>query len=134
MKKKMIWTALLMLVALILFAPACWAKSKGFCYIVGYSYAKKKAFFSPIIVQKVNSKSYSEEEFVTDVELIQELESQFQGYLASMVDLDADRYTVSARGAYKSNTIADKKYKDEIDVYETKGFTVKIIKEFVFSD
>ena len=134
MKKNLIRTALYILAALLLFAPASWAKSKGFCYIVGYSFAEKKAFFTPIIIQKVKSKSYSDEEFVTDVELIQKLESQFQSYLSGLVSLDVKRYTISARGAYKSSAIATQKHKDEMGLYEARGYTVKLVKDFRFVD
>ena len=134
MKKKLIRNVLFILTGLLLFAPSCWAKSKGYCYIVGYSFTEKKAFFSPILVLKVNSKSYSDEEFVTDVGLIQNMEFQFQSHLSGLVSLDAGRYTVSARGAYKSNAIANGKLKDEMDLYETKGFAVKVVKDFKFSD
>jgi len=134
MKKVLMRNTLLILAALLVFAPASWAKSKGFCYIVGYSFAKKKAFFSSILIQKVNSKSYSDEEYVTDVELIQELESQFKTHLASLVSLGLDSYTISARGAYKSDAIADAKFKDEMHLYETKGYSVTILRDFKFSD
>jgi hypothetical protein len=134
MKKSLTWSTLFILAAMLTFAPSCWAKSTGYCYIVGYSFAKKKAFFSPILIQKVNSKSYSDEEFVTDVELIQKMESQFQSHLSRQVSLDAGKYTVLTRGAYKSNAIAKNKYKDEMSLYETKGFVVTIVKDFRFSD
>lgn len=134
MRRNLTRNALFILAALLLFAPASWAKSKGYCYIVGYSFAAKKAFFSSIIIQKVNSKSYSDEEFVTDVELLQKLESQFQSFLSSLVSLKADQYTISARGAFKSDAIANNKYKNEISLYETKGYTVKVVKEFKFED
>ena len=123
---------LLILAALLLPAAPVWAKSKGYCYIVGYSYVKKAAYFSPIIVQKVTSKSYSDEEYVTDVELIQQLETQFYNHLSRTVRLDADRYTISARGAYKSDAIAGKKMQEEKDQYEAKGYTVKDVTDFHF--
>ena len=134
MKRKLVRNALFILTALLVFAPACWAKANGYCYVVGYSFSDKRAFFSPIIIQKVNSKSYSDEEFVTDVELTQKLESQFQSRLSRIRSVKVDQYTISARGAFKSNTIADGKLKAEIERYETKGFTVKIVTDFVFSD
>ena len=134
MNRYLIRTALFILAALLLSAPASWATSKGYCYIIGYSFAEKKAFFSPIILQQVNSKSYSKEEFVTDMELIQKLETQFQSQLSSLVSLDAGRYTISARGAYKSAAIANHKFKDEISLYETRGFDVKVVKDFKFED
>jgi hypothetical protein len=134
MKKKLIRTVLFILTGLFVITPSCWAKSKGYCYIIGYSFTAKKAFFSPLLVLKVNSKSYSDEEFVTDVELIQKMESQFQSHLSGLVSLDAGRYTVSVRGAYKSDAIANGKYKDEMGLYETKGFAVKVVKDFKYSD
>ena len=134
MKKILIRNTLLILTALLFLAPPSWAKSNGFCYVVSYSFANKKAYFSPIFVQKVNSKSYSDEEFVTDVELIQKIESQFKSFISSLVNLDPSKYTISARGAYKSNPIAIAKYKDEKHLYETKGYSVVILKDFKFVD
>lgn len=134
MKKNLICWVSLVLVALFLFAPSCWAKENGYCYVIGYSILEQKAFFSPVFVQKVKSKSYSEEEYVTDMDLIRSMESQFQKRLAVLVNLDKGQYTVSARGAYKSNSIANKKYKDELERYKTKGYAIKLVNDFKFSD
>lgn len=134
MKKSLIRNAALILAALFLLAPSCWASSKGYCYIVGYSLTEKKAFFSPVFMQKVKSKSYSDEEFVTDMSLIREMETQFQNRLARLVNLSSGRYTVSARGAYKSNAIATSKYNTELELYRTKGYTLKFVNDFKFSD
>ena len=117
-----------------MFAPSCWAKEKGYCYVIGYSIIEQKAFFSPVLVQKVKSKSYSEEEYVTDMDLIRSMESQFQKRLATLVNLDKGQYTVSARGAYKSNAIANNKYKDELERYKTKGYAIKFVNDFKFSN
>ena len=134
MKKNLVRNTLFILAALLLFAPSCWAKSKGYFYIIGYSVVEKKAFLTPILIQNVTSTSYSDEEYVTDVELIQKLESQFHGHLSRLMSLDAGRYTVSARGAYKSEAIANNKSKDEAHLYEARGLAVKTVRDFKFSD
>jgi len=134
MRAAFIKTSILFLAILVLFVQPCWAKAQGFCYIVSYSYVEKTAYFSPIIMQKVDSKSYSNEEYVTDVELIQKLESQFITRLSRNVNLDAGRYTVTARGAYKTNAIANEKARSEMEQYKTKGYSVKVVRDFVFSD
>ena len=125
---------LFILTAMLLFASPCWSKSKGYFFIVGYSFIEKAAYFSPIIVQNVGSKSYSAEEYVTEVELIQKLESQFYNHLSRSVNLDAGRFTISTRGAYKSDAIAYDKLNGEIETYEAKGFAINKVKDFAFSD
>ena len=134
MRSVILKTILFISAALLFLATPGWAKSKGYCYIVCYSYVERTAFFSPIIVAKVPSKSYSDEEYVTDVELIQQLETQFQNNLAGKVNLDAGRYTISARGAYKSEAIARAKLQEERSQYEAKGYKVKIVSDFAFVD
>jgi hypothetical protein len=134
MKVKSLGIILLFLATLLMLATPGWARTKGYCYVIGYSLAKKTAYFSPIIPQEVDSTSYSAEEYVTDVEVIQKLESQFQKYLAQTVNLDADGYTVSARGAFKSNAIADKRLKDEMGIYKHREFKITIAKDFKLSD
>jgi len=134
MRAKTVRFTLILLLALLVSAPHCWAKSKGYLYVVGYSIAKKKVFFSSVIVQKVRDVSYSDEEYVTEVELIQKLESQFQDYMASAAYVTPSEYTVSARGAYKSKEIADKRLKVERDRYTSKGYAVSLLRSFVFSD
>jgi hypothetical protein len=134
MKTKTIWAALFIFTAMLLIATSSWAKEDGYCYIVGYSYKEKTAYFSPIIVQKVNDTSYNDEQYVSDVELIQKLESQFQSYLSRSVDLNAGQYTISSRGAYKSNIIANGKLKKETDQYKNMGFTIKMAENFVFKN
>jgi hypothetical protein len=119
---------------LVLFAQPVWAKAKGFCYVIGYSYLEKTAFFSPVIVQKVDSTSYNSEEYVSDVELVRSLESQFSSRLSQIVHLDTGRYTVSARGIYKSNAIAGEKLNTEMNDYKARGFAVKSIQDFVLTN
>lgn len=134
MNKNLVRWIVLVLAALFLYAPTCWAKEKGYCYVVGYSILEQKAFFTPVFVQNVKSKSYSDEEYVTDMDLIRGMESQFQSRLAQLVNLDSGQYTISARGAYKSSTIANSKYKDELERYKTKGYAIKFVNDFKFSD
>jgi hypothetical protein len=134
MKTQFSKTALLILIALLFAAPPCWAKANGYCYVVGYSYKLKKAFFSPVFMQKVRDISYSDEEYTTEVELIQKIESQFQSYLSIGQQVNSDDYTITARGAYKNQNIAIKRLTTERDNYKKKGFKATVLKGFKIQD
>ncbi len=123
--------ALIILCALFLHASPVWAKAKGYCFVVGYSYKLKKAFFTPVIMQMVRDVSYSDEEYTTDVVLIQKMESQFQSYLSRTQRVDANRFTITARGAFKSESIAMKRLVTERDNYKKKGFKTAVLKNFI---
>jgi hypothetical protein len=133
MKPTLRFTLLLSLVFLI-GAPPCWAKAKGYLYVVGYSFAKKKVYFSHVIMQKVRNKSYSEEEYVTEVELVQKMESQFQKHLSSTVGVNLQEYTVSARGAFKNQALAEERLKKERDRFLNKGYMATVLTGFVYND
>ncbi len=134
MKKRFCTAACLIFCALLFTASPCWAKAKGYCYVVGYSYQLKQAYFSPIFALDVRDVSYSNEEYTTDVELIQKMESRFQNYLARNQNLDIAKYTISARGAYKNETIGIKRLMTEREDYKRKGFQAKVLKDFKFTD
>ena len=122
-------------VAVLLFlAQPVWAKTKKFCYIIGYSYLQKIVYFSPVIMQKVDGTSYSNEEYVTGVALTRRLESQFSKHLSRTAHLDAARYTVAARGVYKSDAIAGEKLNTEMNEYKARGYTIKTVPDFVVAN
>lgn len=132
--KKIAGFSLLLFLAVLICAPTCWAKSKGYLYVVGYSFIEKKAYISNVIMQKVRNVSYDEEEYVTEVKLLQKIEAQFQKYLASDMRLNTSQYTVAVRGAYKSEAIAQEKIEAEIRQYVKRGYTATVLKNFVYAD
>ena len=134
MNKKFFKTVLLILSAFLFAAPPCWAKAKGYCYVVAYSYKIKKVFFSPVFMEKVRDASYSDEEYCTDVDLIQKMESQFQSHLSANRKVDVSRYTITARGAYKNEGVALKRFMTEREDYTKKGFKASVLKGFVYKN
>lgn len=108
----------------------CWAEAEGYCYVVGYSYKLKQAFFSTVFMQMVRDVSYSDEEYTTDVELIQRMETQFQRHMVTRQNVDASQYTITARGAFKNETIGLKRLMTERSNYKKKGFKTTVLKTF----
>lgn len=134
MMKQMIRFALLLSMALLIAAPPCWAKAKGYLYVISYSFAQKKVFLSKVITQNVRDVSYSDEEYVTEVELIQKMESQFLQHLVSVAGVNPSEFTTAARGAYKSKAIADMRFKEERERYLKSGYSAKVLSDFEYSD
>lgn len=112
--------------------PPCFAKAKGYCYVVAYSYRQKVVIFTPVFTEEVNDKSYNEEEFIVDVELIQKMESSFENHVRGAMKVDADDLTVSARMAYKSLEIAKKRLDAEKQEYISKAWEIKEASNFSF--
>ncbi len=131
MKKTCLKLMVVMVLAVVLSAPSCWAKEKGYCYIVGYSMQEKTAYITPVFVANVSGATYSEEEFVADVVLIRKMEDQFQNYLAGQAINTAD-FVVSARVAYRSQAIADKRLADEKSDFTGRGYSIKAANKFRF--
>lgn len=134
MKTKAFRLSFLLFLALLISAPPCWAKAKGYLYVVGYSFSQKKVFYSSVVMQKVQNVSFSEQEYQTGVELIRALESQFQKYLVSTVWINPQEYTISTRGAYKKKEFAEKAIEDEKVVYLNKGYQASVLNSFVYED
>ena len=105
-------------------APACWAKEKGYCYIVSYSLRDKIVFFSPVFTATVSGAIYSDEEYVADVELIRDIEDQFQRY-QDRIGLNSADFATEARVGYRSQAVADERLDTEKKRYEGRGFTIK---------
>lgn len=132
MKTKMLWIVWIM--AAFLSADSSWAAEKGYGYVVAYSYQKKVVYNTPIFVQKVRGESYSAEEFCSDVAVIQKMESAFQKFLQQSLGLNSTEYTISARSAYKSEAIAQKRLDNELKDFAAKGMEVKAVNGFRFND
>lgn len=126
-----------LLVAFVLVAlfsvPSCWAQEKGYCYVVSYSMRQKVVFFTPVFTAMVSGAIYSDEEFVADVELIRDIEEQFQQYL-TRVGVNITDYSTEARVAYRSQTIADQRRADEKSDFKGRGYRIKKSGSFNYTD
>ena len=134
MMKQTLRLSLLLLMTFLIAAPPCWAKAKGYLYVISYSFTQKNIFLSTIIIQKVRDVSYSEEEYVTEVDLIQKMEAQFQQHLSNAAGVNTSEYTIAVRGAYKSKAIAEIRMKEERERYLKKGYSAKVLTGFTYSD
>lgn len=134
MKTKAFRLSLLFIFVFLISAQPCWAKAKGYLYVVGYSFSQKKVFFSSVIMQKVRNVSYDEQEYVTGIKLIREMESQFQKYLVSTVWINPEEYTIATRGAYKKKEIAEKAIENDKGIYLNKGYQASVLNSFVYED
>lgn len=132
MKSKIIYSIIVVLTGLFLYAPMCWAKDKAYNYIVAYSYKTKIVYHTSVFPVKVDGVSYNDEEFVADTEMILGLESAFQEFITDELRLNSMDYTVSARAGYKTDEIAKRKLEREISDFRFKGFKVEEVNKFKF--
>jgi hypothetical protein len=133
MKKTCLRLPVIIMLAIMFSAPSCWAKEKGYCYIVSYSLGEKRVYITPVFVARVSGATYSDEEFVADVELIREMETQFNRFLARKEATRAD-WVTSARVAYRSQAIAEKYRTNEKNDFDSRGYTFKEIGGFQFKN
>ena len=133
MKKTCLKLILVVVLAVVFSAPSCWAKENGYCYIVSYSMQDKTAYITPVFVAKVSGATYSDEEFVADVVLIRKMENQFQNHLAGQ-GLNTADFVISARVAYRSRAIADKRLADEKSDFTGRGYAIQDADQFKFKD
>jgi len=125
---------LVVFVLVVLFsAPACWATKKGYCYIVSYSMRDKIVFLTPVFTATVSGAVYSDEEFVADVELIRDIENQFQQHLTK-VGLNSMDFITEARVAFRSPEIAEQRLAKEKNSFEDRGYTIKKTGSFRYTD
>jgi hypothetical protein len=129
---RLLRTLLLMVILFTICVPSCFAKATGYCYVVAYSYSQKIFVFTPVLTKEVNDKSYNEEEFIVDVELIQKMESSFENHVRGTLNIDAPDLTVSARMAYKSLEIAKTRLDTEKQEYIRKAWEIKEASGFNF--
>jgi len=132
MKTRSVLNLLAILALTLIFSvPSCWAKEKGYCYIVGYSLRDKTVQMTPVIVANVSGDVNNAEEFVADVDVIFNMESQFQSYL-DKAGLLSDDTTVEARVAYRTRAIAKKRRTDEKNDFSRRDFNVKTANKFKY--
>ena len=122
-----------LLLVIMFSAPPCWAKEKGYCYVVSYSLRDKVVFFSPVFTAVVSGDVYSDEEFVADVELIRSIEGQFTDY-QERIGLNTADYITEARVGYRSQAVADQRMETEKKRYEGRGFTIKKTGTFAYRE
>lgn len=132
MRRNLLRALWFMVILFTISVPPCFAKAKGYCYVVAYSYGHKIVVFTPVFTKKVNDKSYNEEEFIVDVELIQKMESSFENHVRDAMNINADDLTVSARMAYKSLEIAKKRLEAEKQEYIRKAWEIKEASDYSF--
>jgi hypothetical protein len=119
---------------ILLFAvPSCWAAEKGYCFVVSSSMREKVVFFTSVFSARVSGAIYSQEEFVADVELIRDIENQFQQYLKKR-GLNTMDYLTEARVGYRSQAIAENRLATEKSEFEGRGYTIKKTGGFTYAD
>jgi hypothetical protein len=133
MKKTGLKLILVVVLVVVFSAPSCWAKEKGYCYIVSYSMQDKTAYITPVFVANVSGATYSDEEFVADVVLIRKMENQFQNYLVRQ-GINTVNLVISARVAYRSQAIADKRLADERGDFTSRGYAIHDTDKFNFKN
>ena len=114
-------------------APLSWAKETAFGYIIAYSYRDKSVYHTPIISQKVKGKSFSDEEYVSNTALIQDMERSFEDYLRTNLKVKSRDLTVSARPTYKTEEIAKDKSDKEVGNFRFKGFKITFVPDYEYS-
>ena len=133
MKSNCLKLLVAVVVVVVFSATSCWAKDKGYCYVVSYSMRDKIVFFTPVFTATVSGAVYSEEEFVADVELIRDMENQFQEHLVK-VGLNSMQYLTEARVAYRSQAIADQRLADEKSSFKGRGYSIKKTGSFQYKN
>ncbi len=133
MKTTCLKAILVCVLVLLLGIPVCWAKEKGHCYVVSYTLREKIVFFTPVFTALVSGAVYSQEEFVADVELIRDIENQFQAYLTN-VGLNSTDYITEARVAYRTAAIAEQRRANEKSSFKSRGYTIKKTGTFRYAD
>ena len=132
MKTQILKIALLIAVAIAFSAPPCFAKVDGYFFVVAYSYKDKAIYCSAIFSQRVRNTSYSDEEYVTEMEILQKIENAFSRHMANVERVDMSKYTLSSRGAFKSPSIALKYLQAEKKEHGKKGLKIKEATTFNF--
>jgi hypothetical protein len=132
MRGKLLKIFLFLVIIFTISVPPCFAKAKGYCYVIAYSYSQKVVVFTPVFMKKVKNVSYSDEEFVADVELIQKMESAFDRHVRDTMNINARDLTVSARAAFKNSEIATRRLNAEKQEYISKAWDIKEASNFKF--
>lgn len=125
MKIKSITLLLVLVVGMMIVAPQGWAKETSYNYIVAYSYKDKMVYHSPIFTQQVKGDSYNEEEYNNDTATILKMEAAFLKHLEQGLKVNGNNFTISARVAYKSESIAKNRLNKELTDFRFKGLDVK---------
>ena len=132
MKTKWFTSALVIIIVLLFSAPPSWAKAQGWCFVIGYSYKLKKAFYTPVFMVKVDDVSYSETEYVAEMELFRNIEAQFQDFLLRSQRVKPTKFTIDPKGAYKSQKFAIASLEKEKKGYTRKKFEMVELTGFRF--
>ena len=112
---------IIIIVSLFIFmTPISIQAAEGFFLAYGYSYNPKKAYFSNVFSTKVKGKSYSDTEYVADVDLMYEIEEKFREALFEIESL----VTVIVLGPYKTKEFSKQKLSDERESFKLKKFEI----------
>ncbi len=120
--------------AMLVSAPLSWARETSYGYIIAYSYRDKSVYHTPIISQEVRGKSFSNEEYVSNTAMIQDMERSFEDYLRNNLKVKSRDLTVSARPSYKTEEIAKEKSDKEVGTFRFKGFKVTLVSDYVYKE
>jgi len=134
MKTRTIQLFLIIFFGMLVFAPLSSAKEKSYNYIVAYSLKKQLAYYVPTFQLNVKGDSYNDEEYVSDTETVLKMEGEFQNFLENTMGIRIRDITVSARVAYKTKEIADKKLEKEIGDFRFRGFEIQEVTKFKYDD
>lgn len=120
------------MLAMLISAPLSWARETAYGYIIAYSYRDKSVYHTPVISQKVRGKSFSDEEYVSNTELIQSMEKSFEDHLRQNLKVKSRDLTVSARPTYKTEQIAKDKSDKEVGNFRFKGFKITYVPDYEY--
>ncbi len=116
---------LILILGITIGAPLCWAGETAYGYIISYSYRDKVVYHTPVFENKVDGKSYNDEEYVTETKSQMKFESVFQKHITQKYKLRDMNFTTSARVAYKTMDIAKSKLDKESRDFMFKGLKIK---------
>ncbi len=125
---------LILLLGMLIAAPLSFAKDKSYNYIVAYSLKAQKAFYVPIFQLKINGVSYNDDEYLADTETVLKMEGEFQDHLENKMNVRIRDLTVSARIAYKTKEVAERRLEKEIGEFRFRGFDIKEVDNFKYDD
>lgn len=127
---------LLMVLALVMMigAPLSWAKETAYNYMIAYSYREKAVYYTPIFTSQVDGESAGKDEYTNDTATILRMESAFQMHLQRNMKVNPPDLTVSARTSYKTEEIAKQRMEAEVGDFRFKGFEVKEVTGFNYSN
>ncbi len=134
MKIKVSKMLMVLALGMMIAAPLSWAKETAYNYIIAYSYREKAVYYTPIFTMQVSGESANKDEYVNDTSTNFKMESAFQSHLQKSMKINPPDLTVSARTCYKTEEIAKQRMEAEVGDFRFKGFELKEVPGFKYSD